>query len=100
MWQADTKLFDLLSLQPALFIYWGSLRSPHTCGENGKLSICIYICIYVYIYVYIYIYVWSVRIPYIYIHPAPFVRDAIFPHCMLVHVTSAAQDTRLAGQKD
>ena len=19
--------------------YWGSLRSPHTCGENGKLSI-------------------------------------------------------------
>ena len=21
----------------------------------------------------------------IYIHPAPFVRDAIFPHCMLVH---------------
>ena len=22
----------------------------------------------------------------VYMHPAPFVRDAIFPHCMLIHV--------------
>ena len=36
---------------------------------------------------------------YVYIHPAPFVRDAIFPHCMLVHVTTVAQEKRLAGQK-
>ena len=35
----------------------------------------------------------------VYIHPAPFVRDAIFPHCMLVHVTTVAQEKRLAGQK-
>ena len=41
---------------------WGSLRSPHTCGENGKLSIYIYI----YLLIYIYIYIWYVRIPYIY----------------------------------
>ena len=60
-------------------VNWGSLRSPHSCGENGKLSI--------YLFLYIYIYIWYVCIPYIYIHPAPFVRDAIFPHCMLVHVT-------------
>ena len=47
----------------------------------------------------LYMFVWYMRIPYIYIHPAPFVRDAIFPHCMLVHVTTVAQETRLAGQK-
>ena len=52
-----------------------------------------------YIYMFIYIYVWYVRIPYIYIHSAPFVRDAIFPHCMLVDVTTVAQEKRLAGQK-
>ena len=46
---------------------------------------------------FIYIYIWYVRIPYI--HPALFVRDAIFPHCILVHVTTVAQETRLAGQK-
>ena len=50
------------------------------------------------VYIFIYIYIWYVRIPYI--HPAPFVRDAIFPHCMLVHVTTVAQEKRLAGQKD
>ena len=43
-------------------------------------------------------YVWYVRIR-TYMHPAPFVRDAIFPHCMLVHVTTVAQETRPAGQK-
>ena len=62
-----------------------------------KTKICLYI--YIYIYIFIYIYIWYVRIPYIYIHPAPFVRDAIFPHCMLVHVTTVAQEKRLAGQK-
>ena len=45
-----------------------------------------------------FIYIWYVRIPYI--HPAPFVRDAKFPHCMFVHVTTVAQEKRLAGQKD
>ena len=29
-----------------LLVIWGSLRSPHTCGENRKLSMCIYKCIY------------------------------------------------------
>ena len=60
------------------------------------------ICLYIYfIYIYIYIYDTCVFRTYIYIHPAPFVRDAIFPHCMLVHVTTVgvAQGTRLAGQK-
>ena len=68
---------------------WGSLRSPHTCGENGKLSI--------YFLIYIYIYIWYVRIPYI--HPALFVRDAIFPLWIMVHVTTVAQEMRLTGQK-
>ena len=51
------------------------------------------------LYVYIYVYMFGPCVFRIYMHPAPFVRDAIFPHCMLVHVTSAAQETRLAGQK-
>ena len=55
------------------------------------------ICLYIYIFIYLYIDM-VVHIPYI--HPAPFVRDAIFPHCMLVHVTTVAQEKRLAGQKD
>ena len=62
---------------------WGERSEPHTCGVNGKLSI----------YLFIYIYIWYLRIPYI--HPALFVRDAIFPHCMLVHVTTVAQETIL-----
>ena len=50
---------------------WGERSEPHTCGENGKLSIYMFICRYV----------WYVRIPYM--HSALFVRDAIFPHvCM------------------
>ena len=56
-----------------------------------KTKICLYS------YLYIYIYIWYMRIPYI--NPAPFVRDAIFPHCMLVHVTTVPQEKRLAGQK-
>ena len=31
---------------------------------------------------YVYLYIWYVRIPYI--HPALFVRDATFPHVMLL----------------
>ena len=36
-----------------LFTYWGSLRSPHTCGENENLSIYIYgTCVFrIYIYI-------------------------------------------------
>ena len=45
------------------------------------------------------LYIYGMCVFHIYIHPAPFVRDAIFPHCMLVHVTTVAQETRLAGQK-
>ena len=45
------------------------------------------------------VYIYGTCVFRIYVHPAPFVRDAIFPHCMLVHVTTVAQDTRLAGQK-
>ena len=64
---------------------WGERSEPHTCGVNGKLSV--------------YIYIYGTCIFRIYVHPAPFVCDAIFPHCMLVHVTTVAQETRLAGQK-
>ena len=52
----------------------------------------IYIYIYIYIYVYIYICIYGTCVFRICIHPAPFVHDAIFPHCMLVHVTTVAQD--------
>ena len=65
--------------------HWGERSEPHSCGENGKLSI--------------YLYVYMVRAYSVYIHPAPFVRDAIFPHCKLVDVTTVAQGTRLPGQK-
>ena len=44
-------------------------------------------------YVYIYIRAYSV-----YVHPAPFVRDAIFSY-LHVHHGTVAQETRLAGQK-
>ena len=54
-----------------------------------KTKICLFI--------YMYIYIWYVRIPYM--HSALFVRDAIFPHCKFVDVTTVAQGTRLAGQK-
>ena len=39
--------------------------------------------------VYLFIYIYGTCVFRIYIHPAPFVRDAIFPYCM----------TRLAEQK-
>ena len=77
-------------------------RSPHNAlhspswGERTlvvKTENCLYICLFIYIYIY------GTCVFRIYIHPAPFVRDAIFPHCMLVHVTTVAQETRLAGQK-
>ena len=62
--------------------YWGERSEPHTCGENRKLSI--------------YIYIWYVRIPYM--HSALFVRDAIFPHCTLNHCLLKRQDYRKAEQ--
>ena len=69
-------------------VYWGERSEPHTCGENGKLSI----------YLLIYIYIWYVRIPYM--HSALFVRDAIFPHCILGScITACSRDkTRKAEQ--
>ena len=42
---------------------------------------------------YIYLFIYMVRAHSVYIHPAPFVRDAIFPHCMLVHVTTERLNT-------
>ena len=71
-----------------IYIFIGASAASPTLVDKTK------ICLYIYLFIYI----WYVRIPYI--HPAPFVRDAIFPHCMLVHVTTVAQEKRLAGQKD
>ena len=51
------------------------------------------------LYIYMYIHMFGTCVFRIYIHPVPFVRDAIFPHCMLVHVATVAQETRLAGQE-
>ena len=67
--------------------------------DKTKNCLYIYIYIYIYLYIYLFIYIYMVRAYSVYIHPAPFVRDAIFPHCMLVHVTTVAQEKRLAGQK-
>ena len=64
-----------------------------------KTENCLYIYIYIYIYVYLYIYIYGMCVFRIYIHPVPFVHNAIFPHCLLVHVTTVAQETRLAEQK-
>ena len=69
--------------------------------KTGKYT---YMYIYIYIYIYMYICIICLVRAYsvytgMYIHPAPFVRDAIFPHRMLVYVTTVAQETRLAGQK-
>ena len=50
-----------------------------------KTENCLYVCL---------VHAYSV-----YIHPALFVRNTIFPHCMLVHVTTVAQETRPARQK-
>ena len=44
-----------------------------------------------------YIYICLVRAYSVYIHPAPFVRNTIFPHCML---TTVAQETRLVRQAE
>ena len=64
-----------------------SSRSPHNALHSPS------------IFTYIYIYIYGTCVFRIYIHPAPFVRDAIFSHCMLVHVTTVAQETRLTRQK-
>ena len=49
-----------------------------------KTENCLYVCL---------VHAYSV-----YTHPALFVRDAIFPHCISV-VTTVVQERRLAGQK-
>ena len=48
------------------------------------------VCIFVSLFIYIY----GTCVFRIYIHPAPFVRDAIFPHCMLVHCCSREKTNR------
>ena len=55
-----------------------------------KTENCLYV--YIYMYIYMYIHMFGTYVFRICIHPAPFVRDAIFPHCMLVRVTTVAQD--------
>ena len=83
-----------------LCVIGASAASP-TLVDKTKICLFIYLYIYlfIYLYIYIYIYIYGTCVFRIYIHPAPFVRDAIFPHCMLVHVTTVAQEKRLAGQK-
>ena len=53
--------------------YWGERSEPHTCGENGKLSIYLgraqraphlwckrkIVCLYIYIFIYLYIYIYG-----------------------------------------
>ena len=59
--------------------YWGERSEPHTCGENGKLSICIY--------------VWYVCIPYIYTSCPICARCNI--STLPVTTGTVAQETRL-----
>ena len=68
---------------------WGECSEPHTCGENGKLSI--YICMYIYVYV------WYVRIPYIYTSCPICARCNI--STLTVTTGTVAQEIRLAEQK-
>ena len=97
-WRIMLKNFVIMLCSNALkcFDYaskncWGERSSPHTCGENGKLSICIYICMYIYIC--IYIYVWYVRIPYIYTSCPICARCNI--STLPVTTGTVAQETRL-----
>ena len=55
---------------------WGERSEPHTCGENGKLSICIYICL--------------VRAYSVYVYILPHLCAMQYFH--IVHVTTVAQD--------
>ena len=57
--------------------------------------------LYIYLYIYLFIDIYGTCVFRIHIHPAPFVRDAIFPHLHIgsYHVTTVAQETRLTGQK-
>ena len=48
----------------------------------------------IYVYIYIYIYVCLVHTYSVYIYPAPFVRDEIFPCCTLVHCCSRDKTRR------
>ena len=50
-----------------------------------------YICIYVYMYI------WYIHES-VYLHPAPFACDAIFPYCVLVNVNHCC--TRLVKRQD
>ena len=63
---------------------WGERSEPHTCGENGKLSI--------------YMYVWYVRIPYIHILPHLCAMQYFHIACWCM-LTTVVQERRLAGQK-
>ena len=82
-----------------LWLVGATLSEPHTCGENGKLSI------------YIYMYMCVVCTYSVYMHSALFVCDAIFPHVIhverysysltgqsLVHETNIAELLRLKAR--
>ena len=45
--------------------------------------------IFIYVYIFMYMFIWYVHISYI--HSGLIVRDAISPHCMLVHVATQSQ---------
>ena len=62
---------------PHLWIIGASAASPTLVVKTEN---CLYV--YMYIYICIYIYMFGTCVFRIYIHPAPFVRDAIFPHCL------------------
>ena len=72
-----------------VYLFCARTQGWHRVSPTFVKKMKIWLCIYVVL----------AYLVYIYIHTAPFVHDAIFPHCILVHVTTVAQDTRLAGQK-
>ena len=72
-WEWDI-LLGLAALAPHLWRKW----------KNVYIFIILLFSLFIYIY--------GTCVFRVYVHPAPFLRDAIFPHCMLVHVTTAAQE--------
>ena len=82
---SSQKLSHTSCVLSCSLVYLGrAQRAPHLWMKRK------FVYIFIYIFIYLYTYIWYVRIPYI--HPAPFVRDAKFPHCMFVHVTTVAQE--------
>ena len=70
----------------------------HLVGASAASALVVKTENCLYIYIYIYIYIWYVRIPYM--HSALFVRDTMFPQCILGScITACSRDkTRKAEQ--